>query len=573
MTGLEGRPGALPLDPAGDKSPDPFTWSVDKEGGNEAVSTHVSPPSLSTDKIGSKDLSLAGVQGAEPPGLLPSTDTPIIIGAGLAGLMAALHMPGPSVVLSRAKLGEQAASGWAQGGLAAAIGADDSCDLHLADTLAAGDGLCDPVVARSIIEAGPGLVEELVRLGARFDRRPDGAIGLGLEAGHSRRRIVHARGDASGAEILRAVVEAVRAAPRIEVREGCTATRLILRNGAIAGVLVAGPDNAPFLIAASRVVVATGGLGGLYQHSTNPAGATGQGLVLAARAGAALADLEFVQFHPTALDVGRDPMPLISEAVRGEGATLIDEHGTRFMAGLGRAELEPRDIVSRAVWAHRQAGHRVFLDARAAIGADFARRFPGIAATCISAGIDPATMPIPIRPAAHYHMGGIAVDASGRSTTPGLWACGEAASTGLHGANRLASNSLLEAAVTGQAVARDLSGTTAAHPRPIARLEPASVEDVASVRAILSTHAGVLRNGAGLAQADARLRALPPSGSAMLGLMMVTAMARRCESRGGHSRTDFPGHAAGAPARSRLSWPEVCAASAPAPVLRNATHA
>ena len=503
------------------------------------------------------------------------TDTPIIIGAGLAGLMAALHLPGPSMVLSRAPLGEQAASGWAQGGLAAAIGADDSCDLHLADTLAACDGLCDAEVARAIVGAGPGLIEELVRLGARFDRGADGAIGLGLEAGHGRRRIVHARGDASGAEILRAVVAAVRAAPRIEVREGCTATRLVLRDGAIAGVLAVGPDGASgVLIASSRVVIATGGLGGLYQHSTNPAGATGQGLVLAARAGAALADLEFVQFHPTALDVGRDPMPLVSEAVRGEGATLIDERGARFMAGQGREELEPRDIVSRAVWAHMQAGHRVFLDARAAIGTDFARRFPGITATCLSAGIDPATAPIPIRPAAHYHMGGIAVDASGRSTIPGLWACGEAASTGLHGANRLASNSLLEAAVTGKAVARDLAGTASGQPRPLARLVPAPAEDAAPVRAILSAHAGVLRDAAGLAQAETALRALPPSGPAMLGLMMVTAMEQRRESRGGHARTDFPGHAAGTPVRSRLTWPEVRAGQAGAlPMVRAVTNA
>ena len=508
-----------------------------------------------------------------PPGLPSHTDTPVIIGAGLAGLMAALHYPGPSIVLARAPLGEQAASGWAQGGLAAAIGADDSCDLHLADTLAAGDGLCDPAVARAIVGAGPALVEELVELGARFDRRADGTIGLGLEAGHGRRRIVHARGDASGAEILRAVIAAVRAAPRIALREGCTATRLVLREGAISGVLASGPNGEPFLIAASRVVIATGGLGGLYQHSTNPAGATGQGLVLAARAGAALADLEFVQFHPTALDVGRDPMPLISEAVRGEGAILIDEHGTRFMAGQGRAELEPRDIVSRAVWAHSQAGHRVFLDARGSIGADFARRFPGIAATCLSAGIDPATMPIPIRPAAHYHMGGIAVDASGRSSVPGLWACGEAACTGLHGANRLASNSLLEAAITGQAVARDLAGTSAARPRPLARLERAPIEDAAPIRAILSAHAGVLRDGAGLARAGLLLRALPASGPAMLGLMMVTAMARRQESRGGHARTDFPGHAAGAPVRSRLSWPEVSAGDVAAPARRSLTHA
>jgi L-aspartate oxidase len=497
-----------------------------------------------------------------------SDDRPVIIGAGLAGLMAALHMQAPCVVLSRAPLGEQAASAWAQGGLAAAIGADDTPALHLADTLAAGDGLCDTAVARTIIEAGPALVDELARLGARFDRKQDGSLGLGLEAGHGRRRIVHAQGDASGREILRAVIEAARAAPQIDIREGCTATRLLLRDGAVAGVLVTGADGAPFVIPATRVVIATGGLGGLYLHSTNPAGATGQGLVLAARAGAALADLEFVQFHPTALDVGLDPMPLVSEAVRGEGATLIDEHGVRFMAGQGRAELEPRDIVSRAVWQHMQAGHRVFLDARAALGASFASRFPGIAGSCKAARLDPAAMPIPIRPAAHYHMGGIAVDARGRSTVAGLWACGEAASTGLHGANRLASNSLLEAAVTGQAVGRDIAGTEAGQPRPLSHLVHPAAPAAAPVRAVLSEHAGVLRDAAGLSTAAALLREMAgdrgqATGPVMLGLMMVTAMLRRQESRGGHARTDFPGHAAGTPQRLSLTWRETLAGGPP----------
>jgi L-aspartate oxidase len=485
-------------------------------------------------------------------------DRPVIIGAGLAGLMAALHMDGPCLVLNRANLGEQAASGWAQGGLAAAIGPDDSCAQHEADTLAAGDGLCDPAIVRAIVGAGPDLVAQLNRLGARFDRQENGALDLGLEAGHGRRRIVHALGDASGREILRAVIAAARAEKRIEIREGVTVTRLLLRDGAIAGVLTIGPGAETGVIPASRVVIATGGLGGLYLHSTNPAGATGQGLVLAARAGAALADLEFVQFHPTALDVGLDPMPLVSEAVRGEGATLIDETGFRFMAGQGRAELEPRDIVSRAVWRHMQAGHRVFLDARQALGAEFARHFPGIAASCRAAGIDPATSPIPIRPAAHYHMGGIAVDARGRSTIPGLWACGEAASTGLHGANRLASNSLLEAAITGQSVARDIDGTSARQTRPLSPLVRAVAPDAGPVRAVLSQHAGVLRDAAGLRAADTGLRAMlgprgAASGPVMLGLMMVTAMARRQESRGGHART---------PARLTLSWAETLSGTA-----------
>ena len=508
---------------------------------------------------------------------------PIIIGAGLAGLMAALHLaPEPVLVLSAAPLGEQAASGWAQGGLAAAIGDDDSTELHLADTLAAGAGLCDAAVARRIVEAGPALVDELAGLGARFDRDAQGQIGLGLEAGHGRRRIVHAAGDASGREMLRAVIATVRRTPSVTVWEGVRATRLIMRDGAVAGVLALPAEGGSArVLRSSRVVVATGGLGGLYQHSTNPAGALGGGLMLAARAGAALADLEFVQFHPTALDAGpagdrqdaHTPMPLVSEAVRGEGAVLVDEAGVRFMAGDARwprAELEPRDIVSRAVWARMGEGHRVFLDTRAALGARFAARFPGITAACLAAGVDPAVMPIPIRPAAHYHMGGIAVDAACRSTVPGLWAAGEAACTGLHGANRLASNSLLEAAVTGRIVAESVAGVPAGRAAPVAVVGDAPVGYAAPVRAILSRYAGVLRDAAGLAAAVAALSALPAaSDPAALGLMMAVAMQRRAESRGGHTRTDFPETRAGLARRMTLTLEEARGlARGAAPVAR-----
>jgi L-aspartate oxidase len=473
---------------------------------------------------------------------------PVIIGAGLAGLMTALHLaPMKVVVLSAAPLGHEAASGWAQGGLAAAVGEDDSCALHLADTMAAGDGIVDAEVARRIVGAAPALVDELLALGVTFDRDAAGRIAVGLEAGHGRRRIVHARGDASGREILRGVIAAVRRTPSITVLEGVSALRLAMRDGAVAGVLVQGPDG-PSLIATSQVVMATGGLGGLYAHSTNPAGAIGQGLVMAARAGAALADLEFVQFHPTALDVGRDPMPLVSEAVRGEGATLVDETGFRFMALAKpgwRAELEPRDVVSRAVWRHMMDGHQVFLDAAGAMGARFSQRFPTIAAVCRQAGIDPDERQMPVRPAAHYHMGGIAVDAEGRSSVPGLWACGEAASTGLHGANRLASNSLLEAAVTGRWVAQSLIGTVAVGPRAPGPVEMPRPADASAVRPILSRHAGVLRDREGLEAAAEALVALADGGEAAadpacLGLMMVQSMLRRQESRGGHWRTDYP---------------------------------
>jgi L-aspartate oxidase len=473
---------------------------------------------------------------------------PVIVGAGLAGLMTALHLaPRPVIVLSVAPLGEEAASAWAQGGLAVALGAGDSPEDHLADTVAAGDGIVDAGVAKRIVDAAPALVDELLRLGVAFDRDGGGRIAVGLEAGHGRRRIVHAQGDASGREILRGVIAAVRRRPSITLLEHVTALRLAMRNGAVAGILVQGPDG-PSLFRTGHVVMATGGLGGLYAHSTNPSGAIGSGLVMAARAGALLADLEFVQFHPTALDVGRDPMPLISEAVRGEGAHLVDESGYRFMAHGRpgwRAELEPRDVVSRAVWRHMMDGHHVFLDTASALGTGFSSRFPTIAAACRQAGLDPDTGKIPVRPAAHYHMGGIAVDGEGRSSVPGLWACGEAASTGLHGANRLASNSLLEAAVCGRAVAHSIAGAPDSISRAPGPVEMPCVADASEVRPILSQYAGVLRDRLGLETAASALLALADAGGpsadpACLGLMMVQAMRRREESRGGHFRTDFP---------------------------------
>src|SRR5271165_1872600 len=372
---------------------------------------------------------------------------PVIVGGGIAGLMTALRLaPMPAVVLAKAPLQTEASSVWAQGGIAAALGPDDDPALHFADTLAAGDGLCDADVASRVTAAGPAAVQMLLQYGVRFDRDPAGTIRLGREAAHARRRIVHATGDGTGKEIMRALVAAVRQTPSITVLEDFQVRRLIIVDGMVSGVLAASAFG-PVLLPTSRVVLATGGIGGLFLHTTNPRGSFGQGLALAARAGAALVDLEFVQFHPTALDAGGHPLTLVSEAVRGEGATLIDETGTRFMSGVPGAEVAPRDVVARAVWRHLTDGHRVFLDATAALGSRFAGHFPVIAAACAACGIDPATQPIPVRPAAHYHMGGIAVDWRGRSTLAGLWACGETAGTGLHGANRLASNSLLEAVV------------------------------------------------------------------------------------------------------------------------------
>jgi L-aspartate oxidase len=463
--------------------------------------------------------------------------TPItIIGGGIAGLMAALAAaPAPVRLLNPAAPGAGAASAWSQGGLAAAVGADDSPALHIADTLIAGAGLCDGAAVRRIVEAGPALIEFLLRAGVRFDRDAAHNLARGLEAAHQRPRILHANGDQTGAEIMRALIAAAHATASIEFLPA-TARQVLLHDGETAGVL-AETAAGPITLAADRVLLATGGLGGLFRYSTNPPGAIGAGLVLAAAAGAPLRHLEFVQFHPTALDVSGRSLPLISEAVRGEGAVFIDETGDRFMAG---RDLAPRDVVARAVFAHQAEGHRVFLDARM-IGARFATRFPAISAICADANIDPVTQPIPVRPAAHYHMGGVAVDARGRTGVPGLYAAGEVACTGLHGANRLASNSLLEAAVCGAQAGQDMASFEARPRRALSVPDLPPRPDAEAVRDIMSTHLGVLRDAAGLHYAIARLTPLAAENSAaQLGLMIAHAALARTGSVGAHARRDDP---------------------------------
>jgi len=490
----------------------------------------------------------------------------IIVGGGLAGLTAALSLaPEPVILLSKAPLGFEASSVLAQGGIAASLGPDDDLSQHLTDTLDAGDGICDESVARAILAAAPAAISELIRRGVPFDRDSQGRLILGLEAAHSRRRIVHAGGDSSGREIMHALTRRVHETPSITLIEGTTVQRLLVEDNAVTGV-VADDHSGPVIFSTDRVVIATGGIGGLFQHGTNPAGSWGQGLALAAKAGAAMADLEFIQFHPTALDSRSFPLKLISETARGEGAVLVDETGDRFMAGIPGAELAPRDVVARAVWRHMAAGHRVFLDARVVPDLDFPRRFPAITRFCHAAGIDPVTEPIPVRPAAHYHMGGIAVDLAGRSSIEGLWACGEAACTGLHGANRLASNSLLEAAVCGRFVAESIKGTAPGRRRKVEATARARVSaDLYPVRKILTNAAGVLRNGDDLAAAAAELLPLAladgdASDPASVGLMIVIAALRRRESRGAHARTDFPNRAVSAQ-RSVLRLGDVIAAA------------
>ncbi|MEN6539508.1 MAG: L-aspartate oxidase, partial [Mizugakiibacter sp.] len=387
----------------------------------------------------------------------------LVVGSGVAGLATALAAaPRRVAVLTRGAPGEDGASRWAQGGIAAALGPGDSPAQHAADTLAAGQRLNDADAVSRLTAAAPDTVRWLDALGARFDRATDGAYALGREAAHAHARIVHAQGDASGAELMRALRAAVRAAPHVTVLERRTAFELARAgDGRVVGAWAHG-ERGPELWRAGAVVLASGGIGALYRYTTNPAYADGAGLALALAAGAELADLEFVQFHPTALaprDGERGQLPLLTEALRGAGAVLLDARGRRFMPALhADAELAPRDVVARAVWAECERGGRAYLDATRAVGDAFPARFPTVFAACAARGLDPRREPIPVVPAAHYYMGGVRVDAQARTSLPGLYAVGEAACSGVHGANRLASNSLLECVVTGRAAAQDILG-------------------------------------------------------------------------------------------------------------------
>jgi L-aspartate oxidase len=478
-------------------------------------------------------------------GLDPGTHDCVIIGSGIAGLVTALSLaPMRVLLITRGSLGAESSSAWAQGGIAASMGDDDDVALHVADTIAAGNGLCDAEAVRAIVSAAPQAIVLLERHGVRFDRDEHGRLALGLEAAHGRRRIVHVRGDGSGAAIVTALADAVLRTPSISVLEDVEALRLIVDEHGAGGLVCATTDGIVQL-AARRIVLATGGVGGLYRTTTNPAGNFGQGIALAARAGAVLADMEFVQFHPTALDTGQMPLPLVSEAVRGEGAILLNEHGERFMGSSAGAELAPRDVVARAISGEIDRGGRVFLDARPALGARFAARFPAIDRFCKQAGIDPSQMPIPVCPAVHYHMGGIATDLNGRSTVSGVWVVGEAACTGLHGANRLASNSLLEAVVMAARAARDIAGSNSRAPATTLPVSVASRPDPEAIRTIVTRHLGLFRHERGLETAVAHLARLVlrdgvASDPAIVALLVAVFALGRRESRGAHARTDFP---------------------------------
>ncbi|MFG3285991.1 L-aspartate oxidase [Streptomyces sp. NPDC048111] len=552
---------------------------------------------------------------APAPGWAIDADV-VVVGSGVAGLTAALRCTAAglaTVVVTKARL-DDGSTRWAQGGIAAALGEGDTPEQHLDDTLVAGAGLCDEDAVRLLVTEGPDAVRRLIDTGAHFDTDASGLISLTREGGHHRRRIAHAGGDATGAEISRALVEAVRTRAVRTIENALVLDLLKDEQGRTAGITLhvmgEGQHDGVGAVRAPAVVLATGGMGQVFSATTNPAVSTGDGVALALRAGAEISDLEFVQFHPTVLFLGADSegqQPLVSEAVRGEGAHLVDAAGTRFMLGQHElAELAPRDIVAKAITRQMlaQGAAHMYLDARHFGAAMWEQRFPTILAACRSHGIDPVTEPIPVAPAAHYASGGIRTDLRGRTTVPGLYACGEVACTGVHGANRLASNSLLEGLVFAENIAADIAaGTAAAASTPVREAAigagsatvaapapgtdpasgsaPASGTDPApgtapavatdpapegpvplldpavriTIQRVMTEGAGVLRSAESLAGAAGRLEAIraderkaavpgveawETTNLLLVARVLVAAAAAREETRGCHWREDRP---------------------------------
>ncbi|PWS41522.1 L-aspartate oxidase [Streptomyces sp. ZEA17I] len=525
---------------------------------------------------------MTGIRLTAPaPGWAIDADV-VVVGSGVAGLTTALRCAAAgldTVVVTKARL-DDGSTRWAQGGIAAALGEGDTPEQHLADTLVAGAGLCDEEAVRTLVTEGPDAVRRLITTGAHFDTTDSGDIALTREGGHHRRRIAHAGGDATGAEISRALVEAVRAAALRIIENALVLDLLTDAEGRTAGVSLhvmgEGQHDGVGAVRAPSVVLATGGMGQVFSATTNPSVSTGDGVALALRAGAEVSDLEFVQFHPTVLFLGADSegqQPLVSEAVRGEGAHLVDATGTRFMLGQHElAELAPRDIVAKAITRrmHEHGTEHMYLDARHFGARMWEQRFPTILAACRAHGIDPVTEPVPVAPAAHYASGGIRTDLRGRTTVPGLYACGEVACTGVHGANRLASNSLLEGLVFAERIAADIAET-----RP-PRTEPAEApgdadapvpllapEARTAIQRTMTRGAGVLRSAESLAAAAEELEALHRSAAAdaddpepkvavpgvdtwevtnllLVSRVLVAAAREREETRGCHWREDRP---------------------------------
>jgi len=494
----------------------------------------------------------------------------LVIGAGVAGLRAAIELApaGRGLVLVKRDVAASSTQ-FAQGGIAAALSDEDEISLHLQDTLNAGDGLCNPEAARVLVEDAPGRIEELIAWGTQFDREGT-KLTFGREGAHSRNRILHAHGDSTGREIQRALYARAKAIPEIAIHEFEFSTDLVMRDGRVTGVRVMDEHGTQSTIHASAVLLATGGMGQLYLNTTNPAVSTADGVAMAYRAGAEVTDLEFIQFHPTALYLKKAPRFLLSEALRGEGAYLRNMEMLRFMAKYHpMAELAPRDVVARAIMHELERSRAkdpvVYLDMTHLDEAHIRRRFPRIYSTCLQYNVDIASELVPIRPAAHYAMGGVRTDLDGRTTLPGLYAAGEAAGTGVHGANRLASNSLLEGLVFGARAGKKMRDELKAPSQKVADLPPAACSNgpvslpadgaVRELQELMWKQVGIVRTGSGLKEAIKRLEEIGAQVSRphcrrefearnlqISGLLVARSALAREESRGAHYRTDFPGH-------------------------------
>ncbi|WP_319826524.1 L-aspartate oxidase [Thalassovita sp.] len=502
-----------------------------------------------------------------------TTDRVIIVGAGMGALYAALNLaPTPVVMISPERLGEGASSAWAQGGVAAAMAQADSPESHATDTVRAGAGTVDKDVADLVTQEARAHILDLTQLGTPFDRDEQGGYVLSREAAHSFARVVRVKGDQAGAEIMKALIAQVRETTSVQVLEGVMASDLEVTDGTVTGVAIetSGPERSqPILLRAPAVLLAGGGSGGLFKLTTNPPRIRGQVIGMAARAGAVIADPEFVQFHPTAIDMGEDPAPLATEALRGEGAILVNKDGERFMlTEHPDAELAPRDIVARAIYAQTQAGKRPMLDTRAVLGDKILTQFPAVVDACARAGINPAVDAIPVAAAAHYHMGGIDTDMEGRASLGHLWVCGEASSTGLHGANRLASNGLLEALVYARHCAQGIKAVIPDLNRPALTVTPQfqpggpkpPLQAIDTLRRCMTDNVGVVRDADGLRRALRIIAQLEHDHPECLCFVNMTATATliaaaalvREESRGAHCRSDFPDSAA-TPTRTRIT--------------------
>ncbi len=479
----------------------------------------------------------------------------VIVGAGLAGLFTAIKLaPLNVVIVASKKLGSGTSSQWAQAGIAAAMGKSDSILSHLKDTIDVGGGIVDEKIAELVITNGPSRVNDLIALGVPFDKDTNNELILRKEAAHQHNRIVSVRGDMTGKKIMETLTQIVKKSDHIRVIEGYNATELHQIDGKIQGISIQ-KENKVELINSNCVVLATGGIGQLYKITTNSKEALGDGVGMAARAGAVLSDMEFVQFHPTAFDIGIDPAPLATEALRGEGALIVNAKDERFIYNSHKdGELAPRDIVARSIFQEQQKGQKVFLDCRGDLGNRMINDFPTVYQLCRNSGINPREDKIPISPAAHYHMGGILTDENGKTNIEGLYACGENACSGVHGANRLASNSLLEAIVFGDIISKDIKeNMNKSIPNKEVRIDitkskSLSILKLQELRSIMTEFVGVERDQEGLEKAYSMVQDIYTeytkngflNNSLITSLLIIQSALARKEHRGSHYRKDFP---------------------------------